>query len=240
MDFNAENYVFFILDKAHRNNARFGFRAEYYDREGEYHSIRLDKVNKDTGEKLIKKYSIQKGHGSLRINKNRSEEIEFLRNHPRCAGSPNGTYRDDGKGGKVQMDVWFTELNTEKAAEEGVKAKTLGLTAANKVMEFAEDSAKLMQLASVLGYRGTHNEVLFKLIEHAQKMPDDILNEIENPSFKAKAMFKQALAKKIIVQKGITFKLEEFELGIDEESCIKTIVTDKDVEKLLAKKLKNA
>lgn len=238
-EFSSEEYVFFIIDKSKLNKASFGFRADYTDKTGEQQKILLDKIDKNTGEKMVKKYTIQKGLGSLRINKRNKSEIDFLRNHPNCKNSPNGYYRSDGKGGHTQINVWFSELNNEVAAKDGLRIKQLALNAANRVMELSSDASKLRQLAAVMGYSGSEVEILFKLVEHAQKMPDDIIHELDNPTFEAKALFRKGLSDKIIIQKGITYTLEDYELGIDEESAVKTIATDKDIRSLISKKLKN-
>jgi len=91
MDFNTDNYVFFVLADEHGRNASFGFRAVYTDVEGNLHKLESHQIDRQTGEKIVRKYRFQKGHKTLRIHKAQKEELEFLRNHPNCQNSPPGS-----------------------------------------------------------------------------------------------------------------------------------------------------
>jgi len=235
--FNTDDYTFFVLDDAFKNNASFGFRAAYTDRQGDFHKLTTHQLDKSTGEKMIRKFTIQKGHKTLRVHNSRTEELEFLRNHPNCKGSPNGAYRPGSNGEMLQLDVWFSEVNTERDAAKAVEWRTLRIDAQNKILELAGNDQDLIEFGTAIGYLGTPKVVMFSLFEHAEKDPQYILEEINSPDMKAKSLYREGVSKGILQRKGISYMLEDFEIGVDDDSCIKTIKTNEDVAKLLKKKL---
>lgn len=236
-NFNTSDYVFFVLDEAHGRNASFGFRAAYTDKQGNFQKLETPRVNEKTGEKEIRKITIQKGHKTLRVHKSQEKELVFFRNHPNCKGSPNGYYRNLDDGSSVQSDIWFSEVNTEKDAELAVDYRKIRVEAQNRILELSKNPDELMAFGIAVGYAGSNNQVMFKLLEHAEKDPEYIINELDSPDLVAKSLFREGVNTNIIVKRGLSWMLEDFEIGLDNESCIKTIRTNDDVMRLLKKKL---
>jgi hypothetical protein len=74
-------------------------------------------------------------------------------------------------------------------------------------------------------------------MEHADRNPVEILEELESDHLPEKILFKIGVSKGIIIKKGLAYKLEDFELGYDEDTCVKTIATDSSAKVLLQRKL---
>jgi hypothetical protein len=235
----TDDYIYFILDKSKEGNASYGFTG-YSDKFGVYQFVPSALKNK-YGDPIPKKYRFTSSHKTIKVHKDRIDEVTFLTNHPSCEGSTNAEYRSDGVGGKIQLGVSFRKMNTEADAELANDRVETKIAAMNKVVEIGKDKILTVDFARSLGYRTTgHQTALIHLYKFAEQDPDKFLLEINAPELNSKILFFKALEAGVIVKNNIIYRVEGIDLGVDVPAAIKKIHGDEEVRTLIEHKLKGS
>lgn len=239
-DVSSNDYVYFVLSEEYDKNASVGFSG-YTDLEGNfcYHSDMKDK----NGQDIRKKYRFNSSHKMIKIHKNKQKEIDFLKGNPQCMGSPNGTYQtDEQTGEKIQLNrIMYSVLDNEKDAEvvgDRIESK---MEAMNKALELNKDDDLLTAVGRLFGYVNKGPKETFVLLyKHAENNPDRFLSTLSDPMLKARIMFHEGLNKGVIKKNRLLYKVGDIELGIDQDSAVKTIYSDEDIKKAIEIKLGNS
>lgn len=227
----VNNYATFVALDGITQNASVTIPAVYYGENGERHKLVLYRDDK-TGEDVIYKFKFgrDKRHITLPVNKKDiygNSYVEFLRNHPLNADSPNLT------GGP-----WFKELDNERDAEKALSSF--------KVRHKAEDLALSLkgndfeEVCKVLGIDGKPQIKLHKLMEYASRNPSDFISRVEDPNRRATSLFKASVKTKVITKHGFRYVFGDVHIGNDEEKAIIKIASDKELQAILEESIKKA
>jgi hypothetical protein len=147
------------------------------------------------------------------------KSVDFLRNHPACKDSPNGSGSD--------MEWEFSELKEHEDAVTAVDAKKTQLKALNAAMNL--DKAELKEMAALYGmFDPDDAKQKHFLLEKAGAEPSEFLNLFESPERSAKALLKKAVSLGIVKTKGTLHVWEKETLGADEDLAISKLMSDKD------------
>lgn len=236
--FNPDDYIYFALLGERSKVSSYGFTG-YTDVNGDYKFISKGK-DKD-GNDIPKKYKFNAKFRKIRIP-NRpgryQEEIDFLRNHPECVGSPNGRYRKDGEGGQVQLGVYFKEINDDKDATQAIDASKLRIKAMNIALEMQDDPVNLNSMCTVLGLNSkTSNTKFFNLLEFAENNPILFMEAYEAPDREVRALFMRGKAEKVVERKSAVWMLRDNQLGVDDEECVTTLLKNEGLVRMLKRML---
>lgn len=163
-------------------------------------------------------------------------QYEFLKNHPECEGSPNGTYEDDGNGGKIQVGVSFRELNTAKDAAIALRADRLRNQAETSALSLDEQT--LEEIANIIGYYGeVDDQMLLKVVEFARKKPGEYLELLKSDDRGVRAIIRKSIVEGIFRQHGPLIKWNDLTVGNDEDDAVATLRKDKQMLSALREKL---
>lgn len=235
-EFNPSNYVYFVLLGDKIDMASYGFTG-YTDAEGEYNfmpSVRDPK----TGEYIPKKYRFTRSRRMLRVPASNKKELEFLRNHPECKGSKNGSYVEKEKGKLTQANVFFKELNDGKDAEISINATEVRLSAMNKAVQLQKDKVMLEDVATCLSFFSKDPKVLLhQILQYAENEPEKYLYIHDSEDLKQRSLFLKGKNKGVIQRKGSYYVIENEKLGVDEDECVTSIIKNPGYEQLIEKAL---
>jgi hypothetical protein len=215
------DYVYFVfLD---HGLSHYSFTG-YTDSTGEY---RFVEGKKDQfGNPIPMRFNFNKSSRQLKYHSSQKAIIEFLRNHPECEGSANS-----------HGTAMFRELNENKDAEIAIQATMLRSKAETKVL--ALKGAELKDAAHAFGYFKEGDGLrLHYLLQIAYYNPDQIFDVLDAPDFKAKALFKLAVDKKLVIKKGVVYVYKEEKLGPEERDAVSKLLQDKDLFDAIAAELK--
>lgn len=232
LEVNPDDFVYFVVLQDYADRATNSFIIDYYDRKkGDDVVVRDRKGNP-------LRYKFTRSTRYIRVPIKREDEIEAIRNHPECLGSPNGTYRNiEGK--DVHLNALFKEINEDKDASVAIDAAILRTDAMNKAIELIRDEVDADNAMLVLGIASTGQSGHHKLMVYAQNNPEQFLEIINSGDFKAKALVKKAISLDVLQRDGVIYKAAELEYGVDEEEVLKTVLTDRDKRDYLLSKVNN-
>lgn len=209
----------------------YGF-SSYMDVDGDVRFI--EKFKNQYGASIKKNYEFNQSKRILRIPAKQVEEIEFLRNHPECEGSPNGFYDGEGSDRK-QSRVYFREINEGKDAAVVVEATKDRVKAQNLALELSETPEKLKQVAIMCGcFKSDPGIQLSHVLQYSETAPLDFINIVNSNELEASYLVKVALSKNIMTRIGLAIKYGDLSFA-DEEDAISKVMTDKAVKSSLKK-----
>lgn len=226
---NPMDFVEFVLLSEYRNRAGSSFVLNY--------------TNKEDGEQVVHKgpngsplrLKFHKGRRMLRYPI-KSKLVELLRNHPECYGSKNCEKKViDGK--TFYPNALFKEVKENSDAKIAVDATRIRTEAMNLVFEVMEDENKASDLAAVLGIKSSGSISDSKLLLYAENNPQEMIDTIKSPEFKAKAVAKRAIELDVLQREGIVYCVGDIQFGTEFDDIVKSIIDDKDKFELLEKKL---
>lgn len=226
---NPMDFVEFVLLSEYRNRAGSSFVISYTNKEDGEQVIH----NGPNGKPLRLKF--HKGRRMLRYPI-KSKLVEILRNHPECYGSKNAEKKViDGK--TYYPGALFKEVKENSDALIAVNATKLRTQAMNLVFKIMEDENDASDLAVVLGVKGSGSISDSKLLLFAENNPQEIVDVINSPDFKAKALARKALNLNVLQREGIIYCCGDIQFGTEFDDIVKSIVDDKDKFDLLDKKI---
>lgn len=228
---SVDNYATFVALDRIAGKASANMPAVYYDSEGQRQRLVLFRDDKNGEDVIYKfKWSRDKRHITLPINKKDiygTSYVEFLRNHPLNKNSPNAVDHP-----------WFKELDDERDATKAIDSFKIRHEAESKALSLK--GKEFDEVCKVLGIEGKEGIKLHKLMEFASRNPSAFLDEVNNPNRKATALFRAAVANKIITKHGFRYVYKDTHVGNDEEKAITKIAEDKDLQEVLEKALANS
>lgn len=229
IDFNPNEFIYFVLLPDFINRASNGFILDYQDvKEG-------DVTYKDR-KGYPARYKFTKSQRMIRIPAFKKEEIEAIRNHPQCQGSRNGIFRTVGKE-NVQLNALFKEMNENKDAAVILDIARLRAQAVNKAFELMGDENEAYNAQLVLGIKRRGDLGSSDMVQYAQNNPKEFLDQVNSADFKARALARKAIDLDVIQKEGHLYKASELDYGIDFDEIVKTILSDKDKREFLERKL---
>lgn len=164
------------------------------------------------------------------------KQYDFLKNHPECEGSPNGSYEEDGVGGKVQVGITFRELDTVKDA--GVALDAEELTTLAKASALQLDDTTLTEIANIIGYFGEPDKLMrLKVVEWAGKKPSLYNQLLKSADRGVRAIVRKSLDENIFRTKGDMILWEENIIGVNEDAAVATLLKDTELLTALQGKL---
>lgn len=219
-----DDYVFFIFDPT-RMNKKFGFRT-YNDKKNNECGYVMG-VDKD-GSPLYKKWSFDRdSRRTIRVHKdevdkNGQKAVDFLRNSPECAGSPNGTYLANG----TQIDHYFKEVDDTKDAKKALDILLVKSSAITKAASIKGQD--LIDVCAMIGVMNKPEEVMrFKLMDYAQNFPEKLLGLVEDPTRKVRSLIRRGIEASVFVKDGPMIKWEGKIIGADEDNAVANLLKDK-------------
>lgn len=230
-DFNPSDFVYFVLLSEYMGRASTGIVLSYFDNEtGEDITIKDNRG-------AAMKYKFTPAHRSVRIPAKRKAELEAMRKHPECAGSPNGYYKMVN-GEKVQLNAVFKELNEASDANIILSAAKLRAEAVTQAVALIKDEDKADNIAFILGVIGNSNPITHSnLLLYAERNPQMFLETLKQPDVEARGLILKAINKEIIKKKGAYYSIDDVVFGVDLEDAIKAYVKDESKRVLLKKRL---
>lgn len=231
LDFDPNDFVYFVLLSEFINRASTGIVLAYYDAQ----SGQNVSVNDNRGYTV--KYKFTPSHRMVRIPSKRKEEVDAMRNHPDCYGSPNGYYRTiEGK--KIQVNAVFKELNEDADADIVVNAAKQRGEALNKAVSLISDEVTANNVALILGIQGTSSaRTQANLLSFAERNPQAFLETLNQPDVEARGNVLKAMSMNILNKKGAYYVIEDVVYGVDTEECTLNYIKDEGKRTLLKKRL---
>lgn len=163
-------------------------------------------------------------------------QYEFLKNHPDCEGSPNGTYVFDEEGNKVQTGVTFRELNSAKDAEIALRADKARVKA--EMTALTLDEKTLEEIANIIGYFGDVDEHMsLKVCEFARKKPGVFEELLNSDNRSVRALIRKAVQEGVFRLQGALIKWENTTVGVSEDDAIAKLMTNKEMTRAIQQKL---
>jgi hypothetical protein len=224
MAIKVQNYVTFVslLPK----NAAFTV-GSYYDNVG--NRFFLHGGENDKGDVIPYKIKFTRNKRHVRFHKDKVDSnninyVWFLRNHPRCLGSPFNL--------PAEL-CWFKEADSEKDAEIALKDFELKNQAETYALNLKGDEFE--RVAALLGFQGNKSVVHSNIVHYASKDPSGFLEKIKDPNMKFESMMRKALAEKVITKRGFRFTYNDVHLGNNEQEVITKLAEDKELFKAIEK-----
>lgn len=229
LEFDPEHFVFFALKPEFINRASNAFIMNYQvTKTGEDVVIKDHRGNP-------KRYKLSKSHRMIRVPKKQIGEVQALRNHPLCEGSPNGNYRLL-EGEQVQMDALYREINDDKDAGVVIDAAMLRSQALSKAVKLLEDEDKSEEVALLLNIVSSGRSSYAKILTYAERNPQEFLSVVNSADLDAKGLVAKSIKSGVLKRKGISFFLGDIELGVDADDVLKSIKLDEAKYKALHRK----
>ena len=224
MAIKVEDYVTFV--SLLPTNAAFSI-GTYYNELGERQFIHGGVNEKGDDVPYKVKFSRSKRH--VRFHKDKVDKygtnfVEYLRNHPRCLGSPWGTPKEL---------CWFKEADSEKDAKVAFEDYKVRNAAENYALSLK--GKELDRVASVLGFRGNPSVVHTNILHYASKDPQGFLEKVKDPNLEYEALMRDALSSKVITRRGFRYTYNDVHLGNDEQAVVKKLAEDKDLSEAIKK-----
>lgn len=259
--FNSDKYHYFVLlpEVAYKqetdglNAGRIrpaigsvGFRT-YTDRAGVFgrkggpveYVISRDGQGRDKG----KYFTLDQAHNAFMVRDGDADIYDksmfnFIKNHPWCEDSPNGTYVNNEHGDKVQIDVKFRLMNTEADAEIALEASINRSKAILSAGEIDEDT--LVEVAAVgVGYHGKPDKLMrHKVVEWANKRPKDYFEVLNSGDRAIRALIRKGISDNVLQVKHPLIYWDNRMIGTDEDAAVKTLIDDPDTFEALSEKVK--
>jgi hypothetical protein len=222
--FTAPEYIYFVF--AADQNPQYGF-SSYTDRVGSlgkgegvpvYISYQVDGKNKQIpyffgwGKTRDRVLRVE----ASRVDINKTSVADFLRSHPECKDSPNGTYYNDpATGERKQSGVFFKEMNEEQDAAKALEAKNYRREAENIVANLPLE--EVYEINAVLGIFKV-GEVMSRhaLSEMAGNKPQVFMEAYQNPQRRAISIVRKGLDKKVLSYQGAAVIWNKTQIGHDE------------------------
>jgi len=220
--YTPPKHVFFVFSAG--QNAHYTF-SSYMDKVGAlgnagspvFISYQLDK-NKQP---IPYVFGFSMRDRVIRVEENKKDVngisvVEFLRNHPECKDSPNGTYYvDPADGVRKQEFVLFKEMNEEEDAQKALDAKNFRREAeniaANLTLEEVYEVNALLGIFKVGELMSRH-----AISEVAGNRPDVFMSAYQDPQRRAKAAIKKGIAKNVLQNQGLAIVWNKTMIGIDD------------------------
>lgn len=229
MAIKVDDYVTFV--SLLPTNAAFSIGV-YYDEVGERKYIFAN--TNERGDDVPYKVKFNRSKRHVRFHKDKVDKygtnfVEWLRNHPKCVGSPFGT--------PLEL-CWFKEADSEKDAKVAFEDYKIRNTAENYALSLK--GTELSRVASVLGFSGSESITHTNILHYASKDPKGFLEKVKDPNLEYEAMFRDALSEKVITKRGFRYVYNEVHLGNDEDSVIAKLAEDKDLSDVIKKAISSA
>lgn len=258
--FNSSNYKYFVLTtesslKIEDEGQNAGklvptlgsltFR-EYTDKSGVFgptgspvqYVVSRDEKNRDKG----KYFTISQRHNAIVVNETDTDVygkkmFDFIKNSPFCEGSKNGTYADDGKGGKVQLNVVYRLMNSEADAETALEADVRRSKAQLSAYEI--DEKTLLEVSTIgLGRTGEPDKLMrHAVVQWAGKRPQDYFDVLNSGDRQIRALIRKAIADGVFHQKGELIYWESTMIGVNEDDAVGKLVSDEQLLSALKEKV---
>lgn len=242
--FKLPEYTYFVFNKG--ANAGYGF-SSYTDSVGAFGSpgavvsisYQLDKNNRP----IPYHFSMSARDRALKVEKQKVDMsgksvVEYLRNHPECKGSPNGSYMIPGDPNS-QVNVFFKEMNEEEDAKIALDAKNFRREAENIAANLSLE--EVYEINSILGnFKKGEASARHSLMEIAGNKPQLFMNAYENPQRKAIALILKGISKGVLTRQGTVVIWNKTTLGLDETDAATNIQKDKKILEALEKALEKA
>jgi hypothetical protein len=205
------------------NNRSFSFRTYNNDKGQSIGFIEgYDKDNRP----IYRRWKFDQDVRKISVHKDKTDlnglnAVEFLRNSPNCVGSPSGSYSPDGD----QIDVYFEEVNTAKAAEKGIAIELLLLEAQNAAVKVkGQDFTDLCALIGVFD----KDEAIMKysLIGYAKSQPESFLQMYKDPIRQLKSVIRRAVHEGVFTKTNRMIKWENELIGVDEDEAVEKLRKD--------------
>lgn len=165
-------------------------------------------------------------------DKNGQTAIEFLRNCPECAGSPNGRYVIGPNGEQKQVMVYFKEINEAADAEKALASRKISIEAQKKAFDLK--GAELIEMASFVNVFDADEGILMvKVLDFAHNRPADFLRVYDDPARKVKALINKALHTSILSKDGQMIKWEGKVVGADFDDAVTNLMKDEKLKKAI-------
>lgn len=222
---NFGDYTYFIYVGG---NKRYGF-STYRGDDGNTVGYIVGKDNH--GNPIYKKWSFNyDSMRQIRVHKDEKDltgrsAIEFLRNSPECLGSKNGHIVNES-----QVLVYFKELNEEKDASDAVATRKLVIDAQKAALDLKGQD--LIDFAAIIGIFNVGEEIMtHRVLDYASNFPNKMLDFVNDPSRKVKALIKRALNSQVFSLDGRQIKWEGKLIGADEDEAVSTLLKDEKLKK---------
>jgi len=228
---NVNQYATFVaLDPIIKNSvSAFG---SFRDDDGNLRYISYIK-DRDTKEDVPYKFKFNRDKRFFTVPVNKTDQngenvVQFLRDHPLNATSPNAV-----------GNPWFKELDNARDANVAIDSFKVRNEAENKA--FGLKGAELLEVASSLGFSGDSDEIIFhKVLQFASKNPSEFLDSVADPNRGARAIFEDATKKKVITKHGFRIVYQDIHLGNSKDLAIAKIAEDKELQEVLKAAIKKA
>ncbi len=244
--FNASKYYNFVLADRElaARGGQYSFNS-YTDTEGAYTgtpgSAAMYVTSKDDrGRDQGKYFNLSQQHYVFRVREGEKDtyqrsQFEFLKNHPGCQDSPNGSYLGEGDD-RIQLGIIFKLLDTEgdaKFALEIAKRKTQA-----EVSVFELDDETLKDMAAHIGEFGAATELMrTKVYQWAGTRPADYFEVLNSGERAIRAVVRKALSEGIFKKSGEIIKWEGTLIGGNEDDAVSNLMRQKDILEALQKKM---
>lgn len=217
MERNPERFAYFVLLQPRK--ARYG-AGPYTDPETGMPSFVAFAKDPKTGDYVPRKYKFNSAQRTVRVPINQKDlqgksVVEWLKNHPECAGSPN-----------TNGSIWFKYIDEEGDAEQSVKALQRRNEAENIALNLSD--VEVEEMAAIYGQRG--NNKLFKLTQIASSDPEDFISTYNSSSRRALAVAKKALELDIVKLDGVVYKWEDHSLGTTLSDIVKSLIDNGELQ----------
>jgi hypothetical protein len=222
------DFVYFLYVGNNKSHAFRNYKDVRSGKEQGY-IIGYDKFNQPILESWIFDF------GNRRIVRVHPEEtdkegkkaVDFLRNAPECAGSPNGYYVDG-----QQIGVYFKEINEAKDAVIAVSAREKVIKAQSEALKLSgQDLEDMAAIIGVFDEQKRDEIYTHRVLDYAANFPDKFFEYLNDPSRKILSLVRKALNAGVFVKDGKLIKWEDRLVGADESEAVSNILKDDKLRK---------
>jgi len=226
---NFNDYTYFIYIG---NNKSYGF----YTYRGEDGNQKGYVVGRDAhGNPIYKKWKFNNDSMRIiRVHKNeqdldKNSAADFLRHSPECKDSVSGSYVGEEN---QQVLVYFKEMNDKKDAVDAVDTRRVVIKAQSAALDLK--GADLEEMANIIGIFGKSEEIMtHRVLDFASNSPQMMLDFINDPSRKVKALIKRSLNAGVFAMDGKQVKWEGKIIGADEDEAVSNLLKDDKLRKAI-------
>ena len=228
---NNDKYAYFVL--LNPKKTKFSFSA-YSTEIGDVRFL-WNRKDYKTGEPMKRRFEFSKSYRTMRVptaqvmkdqDNNIVAVVDYLREHPECAGSPNAVRNENG----IQITKpLFKEMNESKDAEIAVAARKIKIIAEMAALELT--GSKLEALAAMCGYmpRGENFKdalAIHKCLEFAAVDPKGFLQLLSDDTHEMKSFLRKAMKSGIVVKISDNYLWGKILLGTDEDEAVAELLSD--------------
>jgi hypothetical protein len=228
---NNDKYAYFVL--LNPKKAKFSFSA-YSTEEGEIRFL-WNRKDYKTGEPMKRRFEFSRAYRTMRIplaqvmkdpEGNVTKVVDYLREHPECAGSPNAPVDDNGI---PKFKPLFREMNASKDAEIAIAARKEKVLAEQAALELT--GAKLEAIATISGYNPRNGEfkealAIHKCLEAAANDPRGFLKMLSDDTHEMKGFLRKAIKAGVITKVNDNYLWGKILLGTDEDEAVIELLSD--------------